>query len=186
MLQRRVAVTGRCPRRSPLGAGRRGWRPPYGARPQRAARARFDLSRRRISSAYRKSHTCWQHRAAFNGGVSYTERARTAPRRIRIRKSREWRASSSSRDSSSSTVPPIHVPRGERPGSLSEAGGATSTGRLRLGEADGAIPDGTTVFHDGVAGKLNSDLLGAVRRAAADAAGDGGSVLCRQRKRPDG
>jgi D-alanyl-D-alanine carboxypeptidase len=121
--------------------------------------------------------------------VAYDERARTAPRRIRIRKSRvagllvviaaitalslEWRASSSSRDSSSSA--PIRVPRGERPGSLSETGGAASTGRLGLGEADGAVPDGTTVFDDEIPGvaKLNSDLLGGVRRAATDAADDG-------------
>jgi zinc D-Ala-D-Ala carboxypeptidase len=122
--------------------------------------------------------------------VAYAERARTAPRRIRIRRTRvagllvviaaiaalslDWRASSSSSDSSSSTAT-APVLRGERPGSLSETGGAASTGRLGLGEADGAVPDGTTVFDDGVSGvaKLNSDLLGAVRRAATDAAGDG-------------
>jgi D-alanyl-D-alanine carboxypeptidase len=145
-----------------------------------------------ISSAYRKSHTRWQHHAAFNGGVGYTERARTAPRRVRIRKSRvagllvviaaitalslEWRASSSSGDSSSSTATaPIHVLRGERPGRLSETGGAASTGRLGLGEAHGTVPDGTTVFNDEIPGvvKLNSDLLRAVRRAATDAAHDG-------------
>jgi D-alanyl-D-alanine carboxypeptidase len=124
--------------------------------------------------------------------VSYTERARTAPRRIRIRKTRvvrllvviaaitalslEWRASSSSRDSSSSTAAaPIHVLRRERPGPLSETGGAASNGRLGLGEADGAVPDGTTVFDDEIPGvaKLNSDLLGALRRAASGAADDG-------------
>jgi len=44
-----------------------------------------------------------------------------------------------------------------------------------LGEADGAIPDGTTVFDDDVAGVANLDpaLLGALRRAATQAAGDG-------------
>jgi D-alanyl-D-alanine carboxypeptidase len=159
---------------------------------EQAMYARSDATGWHISSAYRKSHTCWQHHAAFNGGVTYTERARTAPRRIRIRKSRvagllvviaaitalslEWRASSSSRDSSSSTAAaPIQVPRGERSRSLSETGGAASTGRLGLGEADGAVPDGTTVFDDEIpaVAKLNSDLLGAVRRAATDAADDG-------------
>jgi len=124
--------------------------------------------------------------------VTYTERARTAPRRIRIRKTRiagllvvlaaitalglDWRASSSSRDSSSSTAAaPSHVPRRERPGRLSETGGAAFTGRLGLGEADGAVPDGTSVFDDGVpaVAKLNSDLLGALRRAATAAADDG-------------
>jgi D-alanyl-D-alanine carboxypeptidase len=88
----------------------------------------------------------------------------------------EWRASSSSRDSSSSTAAaPIHVPRRERPGSLIESGRAASTVRFGLGEADGVVPDGTSVFDDEVPGvaKLNSDLLGAVRRAATDAADDG-------------
>jgi LAS superfamily LD-carboxypeptidase LdcB len=45
----------------------------------------------------------------------------------------------------------------------------------RLGEADGAVPGGTTVFDNGVPGvaRLDADLLGALRRAATDAAGDG-------------
>jgi D-alanyl-D-alanine carboxypeptidase len=88
----------------------------------------------------------------------------------------EWRAPSSSKASSSSTATsPIHVLRGERPGRLSETGGAASTGRLGLGEADGAVPDGTTVFDDEIPGvaKLNSDLIGALRPAATDAANDG-------------
>jgi hypothetical protein len=44
-----------------------------------------------------------------------------------------------------------------------------------LGEAGGAVPDGTTVFDDAVPGVGNLDpaLLGALRRATADAAGDG-------------
>ncbi len=47
--------------------------------------------------------------------------------------------------------------------------------RRTLGEADGAVPDGTTVFDDGIPGvaKLDPALLGAVRRAAAGAADDG-------------
>jgi zinc D-Ala-D-Ala carboxypeptidase len=49
--------------------------------------------------------------------------------------------------------------------------------RLRgaLGEADGAVPDGTTVFDDDVPGvaRLDPDLLGALREAATDAADDG-------------
>jgi zinc D-Ala-D-Ala carboxypeptidase len=46
--------------------------------------------------------------------------------------------------------------------------------RGALGEADGAVPAGTTVFDDEVPGvaKLDPALLGALRRAAADAAGD--------------
>jgi hypothetical protein len=47
--------------------------------------------------------------------------------------------------------------------------------RGALGVADGAVPDGTTVFDDGVPGvaKLDPDLLGALRRAATDAADAG-------------
>jgi zinc D-Ala-D-Ala carboxypeptidase len=86
----------------------------------------------------------------------------------------EWRASSSS-----TAAAPIHVLRGERPGRLGETGGAASTSRLGLGEADGAVPDGTTVFDDGIPGvaKLSSDLRTALRRAATDAAGDGVEIV---------
>jgi hypothetical protein len=44
-----------------------------------------------------------------------------------------------------------------------------------LGEADGAVPAGTTVFDDTVPGvaRLDPALLAALRRAATDAAGDG-------------
>jgi len=47
-----------------------------------------------------------------------------------------------------------------------------------LGAADGAVPDGTTVFEDGVPGvaKLDPALVGALRRAATQAA-DTGAVL---------
>ena len=47
--------------------------------------------------------------------------------------------------------------------------------RGALGEADGAVPDGTTVFDDEIPGVANLDpaLLGALRRAATDAADDG-------------
>ncbi|HEX8102770.1 MAG TPA: D-alanyl-D-alanine carboxypeptidase family protein [Solirubrobacteraceae bacterium] len=48
-----------------------------------------------------------------------------------------------------------------------------------LGEADGAVPDGTTVFDDRVPGvaRLDPALLAALRRAAADAAGEGVTLL---------
>ena len=44
-----------------------------------------------------------------------------------------------------------------------------------LGEADGAVPDGMTVFDDEIPGvaKLDSALLSALRQAATAAAGDG-------------
>ena len=63
--------------------------------------------------------------------------------------------------SSSTAGSPADVPRREHRGAL--------------GEADGAVPDGTTVFDDDVPGVADLDpaLLGALRRAATDAAGDG-------------
>jgi D-alanyl-D-alanine carboxypeptidase len=44
-----------------------------------------------------------------------------------------------------------------------------------LGEADGAVPNGTTVFDDEIPGvaNLDPDLLAALRQAAPDAADDG-------------
>ena len=47
--------------------------------------------------------------------------------------------------------------------------------RAALGEADGAVPDGTTVFDDEIPGVANLDpaLLSALRQAATDAADDG-------------
>jgi D-alanyl-D-alanine carboxypeptidase len=72
-------------------------------------------------------------------------------------------------ESSSSTVAaPIHALRGELRDLRREHRGA-------LGEADGAVPDGTTVFDGGVRGvaNLDPDLLGSLRRAATDAAAVG-------------
>jgi zinc D-Ala-D-Ala carboxypeptidase len=98
-------------------------------------------------------------------------------------------SSSPTNSSSSTAAAPIHLLRRERPGPPSqtgraangrigapgEAGGGAGKGRLGLGEVDRAVPDGTTVFDHEVPGvaKLHSDLLGALRRAATDAAGDG-------------
>jgi hypothetical protein len=63
------------------------------------------------------------------------------------------------------------VSLGDHRGALGESGQR----RGGLGEADGAVPDGTTVFDDDVPGvaKLDPDLLGALRQAASDAADDG-------------
>ena len=111
--------------------------------------------------------------------MTYREPARTTPRRIRIRKIRlagllvvvaaiaatlgyELLGSSSLTVSLSSTAAStIDVLR--------------SKPRRALGEVDSAVPDGTTVFDDEVPGVANLDpaLLGALRRAATDAAGDG-------------
>ena len=136
-----------------------------------------------MSSAYRKPHTCWQHHAALTGGVTYSKRARTTTRRIRIRRIRvagllvviaaiaaalgyQLPASSSS---SSTAASPIDVLRSDAPSVF-----AVST-VCALGEADGAVPDGTTVFDDEIPGVANLDpaLLGALRQAATDAADDG-------------
>jgi zinc D-Ala-D-Ala carboxypeptidase len=114
--------------------------------------------------------------------VTYGEPARTT-RRIRIRWIRvaglliviaaiagalDQRPGSSS----STAAPPIHVLRSERPRALAEG---RSAHRGALGEADGAVPDGTTVFDDDIPGvaKLDPALLGALRQAATDAADDG-------------
>jgi hypothetical protein len=69
---------------------------------------------------------------------------------------------------SPSGAPTLGVPRAEHPDLPRER-------RAALGEADGAVPDGTSVFDDGVPGVANLDplLLGALRRAATDAGNDG-------------
>jgi D-alanyl-D-alanine carboxypeptidase len=107
----------------------------------------------------------------LTGGVAYSERARTAPRRIRTigvagllvvfvaiaaALGNQVLASPSS-----TTASPIDGPHREHRGALGVAGGA--------------VPDGTTVFDDEIPGvaKLDADLLDAVRRAATDAADDG-------------
>jgi D-alanyl-D-alanine carboxypeptidase len=63
------------------------------------------------------------------------------------------------------------------PTSASAPGSGVLRGQRRggLGEADGAVPEGTTVFDDGIPGvaNLNKALLSALRRAATDAAGGG-------------
>ena len=118
--------------------------------------------------------------------MTYRKPARTTTRRIRIRKIRvagvlvaiaaivalggQLLASSSSTATS-----PIDVLRGEHRGLLSEHLSPPSEHRGALGEADGAVPDGTTVFDDELPGvaKLDPTLLGALRRAATDAAVDG-------------
>jgi hypothetical protein len=66
-----------------------------------------------------------------------------------------------SASSSSPALAPVDVVRGAH-------GGA-------LGAADGAVPEGATVYDDALPGVANLDpaLLGALRRAAGDAAADG-------------
>jgi D-alanyl-D-alanine carboxypeptidase len=109
--------------------------------------------------------------------VTYTQSARTTTRRSRIRTIRvagvlvviaaiaaalgDQLPGSSSSPASSTGASRIDVPRSEPRGAL--------------GEADGAVPDGTTVFDDGIPGvaNLDADLLGALRQAAMHAADEG-------------
>jgi D-alanyl-D-alanine carboxypeptidase len=112
--------------------------------------------------------------------MTYSEPARTATRRNRIRRIRVaglllvvaaiaaalgYRLPASS---SSTAALPTDVARSGHRGLRSEH-------RRSLGEADGAVPDGVTVFDDEYPAVANLDpaLLGALRQAARGAAGDG-------------
>jgi zinc D-Ala-D-Ala carboxypeptidase len=116
----------------------------------------------------------------LTGGMTYSEPARTTTRRIRIRRIRvagvlvviaaigAVLGYQSLASSSSTAAPPTDVLPSKPPGLRGEHRGA-------LGEADSAVPAGTTVFDDEIPGVANLDsaLLGALRQAATDAAGDG-------------
>jgi hypothetical protein len=111
--------------------------------------------------------------------VSYREPARRTIHRTRIRRVRFAgllivvaaiaavlggqfpQPSSSTASLSAPGAPPMDAPRGEH--------------REALGEADGAVPDDTTVFDDGIPGvaRLDPALLRALRSAATDAGNDG-------------
>src|SRR6187549_1648772 len=107
------------------------------------------------------------------GGVAHSQPARPMTRRIRIRRIRvagllvviaaiaAALGYQSLASSPSTAASPIDFLRSEHRGAL--------------GEADGAVPDGTTVFDDQIPGvaNLDPDLLGALRQAATDAADDG-------------
>ena len=120
--------------------------------------------------------------------MSYSDPARTATRRIRWDRfagllavvaaitaalGHQLPASSSSTLSSSSTpASPIGVLPSQHHGLRSDHRGA-------LGEADGAVPDGTTVFDEAIPAVANLDpaLLGALRQAATNAADDGVEIF---------
>jgi zinc D-Ala-D-Ala carboxypeptidase len=133
-----------------------------------------------MSSAYRKPDTCWQHRAALNRGMTSSNRARTTRPRTRIRRNRvagllvvsaaigATFAHQLPASSSSTAASPIDLLRSPHHGLRNEPHRA-------LGEADGALSDGTTVFDHELPGvaNLDPDLLGALRQAATDAADDG-------------
>jgi zinc D-Ala-D-Ala carboxypeptidase len=118
--------------------------------------------------------------------MTYSRRARTN-RRIRIRRIRAagllvviaaiaaalgYQLSASS---SSTAASPPDVLRSQPRGLRSEHRGLRREHRAALGEADGAVPDGTTVFDDEIPGVANLDpeLLRALRGAATEATDDG-------------
>ena len=129
--------------------------------------------------AYRKPDTCWQHHAALNGGMTHSQRPRTTTRRIRIRRIRVAGPLVVIAAIAAASAPSRRRPRPRKPITLdvlrSEHRGPRSQHRAVLGEADSAIPGGTTVFDDGTPGVANLDpaLLGALREAATAAADDG-------------
>jgi zinc D-Ala-D-Ala carboxypeptidase len=126
--------------------------------------------------------------------MTYSEPARTTTRRIRIRRIRVagllvviaaigavlgYQSLASSPAASPTNVlrsedrGALGEVRNEPPRALGEPGAPGERGAL--GEPDGAVPDGTTVFDDEIPGVANLDpaLLGALRQAATDAADDG-------------
>ena len=102
--------------------------------------------------------------AAIAAALGYrlpTSSSSTAASPIDVPRSEHPQPSRPPRQAVDTAASPIDVPRSERRGAL--------------GEADGAIPDGVTVFDDEIPGVANLDpaLLGALRQAATDAANDG-------------
>src|SRR5215218_8895098 len=113
--------------------------------------------------------------------MSYSKPARTAARRTRstilaalvvvsaaligVLGYQSLAVSSSSATSPIAAEPRVHRPHDSLHGDRHGA----------LGEADGVVPDGVTVFDDEFPAvtNLDPDLLGALRQAATDAAGDG-------------
>ena len=111
--------------------------------------------------------------------MGYSERARAAPRRTRLRWNRvagllvvvaAIAAALGHQSPESSSSPVLSLSTGG-----SRVDGRHGEQRGPLGEAGGAVPDGTTVFDGDVPGVANlaPALLGALRQAAADAASDG-------------
>ena len=154
----------------------------------------------RISLAYRKPHTGWQPHAALTGGVSPRASAQARTRRkLRVLPAGllvviaaiigalgyQSLASPPTAASSTDVVPSDHRGASTAPADVLPNDGRDAPAspgvvprRERsgaLGEADGAVPDGTTVFDDEIPAVANLDpaLLRALREAATDAADDG-------------
>jgi len=144
---------------------------------------------RRMSPTYREPPPSWHHQAASAGGVSHRAPARTAAGStwltiliavtvviaviIGALGYQSWAASS---PWAAPDVPARSAPA-TSPATLAPQGGDVRRPDRRgaLGEADGAVPDGVTVFDDDVPAVANLDpgLLEALRRAARDAARSG-------------
>jgi zinc D-Ala-D-Ala carboxypeptidase len=110
--------------------------------------------------------------------VTYSEPARTTTRRIRrIRVAGLLVVIAAIVAALGDQLPASSSPTAASPidGPRSEHRGLRSGHRGALGEAHGAVPDGTTVFDDEIPGVANLDpaLLGALHQAATDAANDG-------------
>jgi D-alanyl-D-alanine carboxypeptidase len=99
--------------------------------------------------------------AAALGYPLLTSSSSTAPSPIDIPRDEHPPPQQAPRQASGEAAPPIDIPRREPRGAL--------------GEADGVVPEGTTVFAEEMPGVANLDpaLLGALRQAATDAAADG-------------
>ena len=142
--------------------------------------------RRVTAPVHRERPPSWHHAAAPAGSASHGEPARRADRPARLTilivvavlvaavtgalGYRTW-ASSSPSAASDAPAQADDVPgRPPPPGSDLRHRGRPGA----LGAADGAVPDGTTVFDDEIPGVAHLDpgLLTALRQAAADAADD--------------
>jgi D-alanyl-D-alanine carboxypeptidase len=117
--------------------------------------------------------------------MAYSESARTTTRRLprilvagllvvvaAIAAARGYESLASS---SPTGATPVDVRSDHRAAPGDPDGALPGDAHGALGEADGAVPDGTTVFDDEIPGVANLDpaLLGALRRAATDAGDDG-------------
>ena len=138
----------------------------------------LDATSRRISSAYRKPHTCWQHHAALTGSMRQTAAARTTTRRIPGSLPPAW-SSSPLRSSEPSAISqhrrrrprsaersPRRRHRAEPPSASSSAPSFSEVPRGEprrpatvraidgaVTEDDGVLPDGVTVFDDEYPGR---------------------------------
>jgi hypothetical protein len=81
--------------------------------------------------------------------------------------------------SSASALEPSSPPGRSSPAAASTTETLHIAHRGALGQADGVLPTGTTVFHDGLPGlaKLDPALLDALRRASTDAEDEGVRIL---------